>query len=261
MSHGIVLLDDAAHAAVRWRRLGNYEAVLRALHAAHRHQVWILKSEDSIPPLIRAVAADIPRVRPSWLISYARPKGASARILESSFDRTLFGVRAMVEFDDLVEILDADHPEDYALAAEWDREHETLAIWRGDLTALLVPLNRRTFPERAGVAPDPERLAIVDSGQTIRMGEYETAMDRLLYERDPDYRRRARKRRLHEEPGLGASIRRLRLLRGVRRSEFPGLEEKTIARIERGEVEHPHAGTLETIAKRLGVRVKQLEEY
>jgi transcriptional regulator with XRE-family HTH domain len=86
-------------------------------------------------------------------------------------------------------------------------------------------------------------------------------MNDAIYERDPEYRRRAKKRMVQEEQTLGGSIRRLRLMRGLARAEFPGLDEKSLARIERGEVERPRRATLEAIAKRLGVAVDELGEY
>jgi transcriptional regulator with XRE-family HTH domain len=50
-------------------------------------------------------------------------------------------------------------------------------------------------------------------------------------------------------------------VRGLSRADFPGIHEKTIARIERGEVERPHGGTLDAIAKWLGVAPEEIETY
>jgi integrase len=50
-------------------------------------------------------------------------------------------------------------------------------------------------------------------------------------------------RRALQRAGV-ASIRRLQLQRGVARSDFPGLSEKQIARIERGETPRPRPATL-----------------
>jgi transcriptional regulator with XRE-family HTH domain len=82
-----------------------------------------------------------------------------------------------------------------------------------------------------------------------------------LYELDEDYRTRARKRRLEQDESIGGSIRRLRLQKGLRQSDFPGVTAKEIARIERGKVKRPHRDTLEKIANRTGVPVDQLESY
>jgi hypothetical protein len=259
MSAAICILDDHPGPAERLRRVSSRKALVSALNHPTHHQVWVLRSQQTIVDLIRAMAAAKPKVRRARLITYARPQGSAVQVIESAFGRTLLGVSKMVGFDDLTEVLRTTHPEDYAVAAEWDGMANTIAVWRGDLSVLVVPVS--AFPPRAGIAPDPSRLSILDSGQTLRMGVYEVSMDGLLYERDPAYRRRARKRMIREEKSLGASIRRLRLLRGVRRSDFPGLDAKTLARIERGDVGRPQRATLEVIAKRLRVTVESLEEY
>jgi transcriptional regulator with XRE-family HTH domain len=55
-------------------------------------------------------------------------------------------------------------------------------------------------------------------------------------------------------------MRRLRKQRGLKLSDF-GTLEKTVARIERGEVKHPRKKTLKSIAKLLRVAPEQLAEY
>ena len=78
--------------------------------------------------------------------------------------------------------------------------------------------------------------------------------DRSTAER---YRRRLRA----EEKTFGASLRRLRVLRGLRQNDFAPLPAKTIARVERGEVAKPHGQTLGRIAERLGVAAGEIESY
>jgi hypothetical protein len=257
MTDSICVLEEApASGRAASRRLTSNSQLARALAGSTRRQVWVLRSREAIAGLIRAMSKARPGVRGAHVISYTRPEPVAAHVIESGFDRALLGAQAMPEFEELAEILRTAHPEDYCIGAEWDAANRTLALWRGDLTVLVVPDSE--FSARRGVAPDPSRLSIEDSGQTLRMGEYEASVDAILFDRDPLYRRRAKKRMLKEERGIGASIRRLRLARGVQRSEFPGLDEKTVARIERGEVERPQRATLQTIAKRLGVTVEEL---
>ena len=74
-------------------------------------------------------------------------------------------------------------------------------------------------------------------------------------------RKRIRDRMRAEDRTHGGSILRLRMMRGVRRDEFGEVDEKTIARIERGEVKRPQRATLEGIASRLGVTVDELETF
>ena len=79
--------------------------------------------------------------------------------------------------------------------------------------------------------------------------------------RDAEHRRRARKRMIADERGLGPSIRRLRLLRGVRQEDFAGITARTVARIERGDVSKPQQATLRSIADALGVTVDHLGAF
>ena len=50
-------------------------------------------------------------------------------------------------------------------------------------------------------------------------------------------------------------------MRGLRRSDFPEVNEKEVARIERSEVKRPHAKTLTLLAKRLGVQPDAIAAY
>lgn len=261
MTDAICVLDRSRRDGLRTtrRRLRSLRSVRDALAHTSAGQVWVLSSRGLASKLIRAMGSAPPGVRRARLVSYSRPEPVSARVIESGFDRVLLGAGAMVSFEELVEILSTDHPEDHCVGAEWDETTNTVALWRGDLSVLVVPME--VFAARSGVVPDPTRLAVLDHGQTLRLGDYEASIDAILFERDPDHRRRARKRMIEEEQGLGPSIWRLRIARGLTRADFPPLREKTIARIERGEVERPHRRTLETISRRIGVPVDELGEH
>jgi len=53
----------------------------------------------------------------------------------------------------------------------------------------------------------------------------------------------------------------LRKERRLLRTDFPGIASKTIARIERGEVDRPHSRTLAKIAKVLHVSPDEIESF
>lgn len=116
-------------------------------------------------------------------------------------------------------------------------------------------------PSGDGVTPDFGALSFTDCGHTVAMGDYEASADAILYETDEDYRRKLNKERRRSERSFGASLRRLRLQRRLKRSDFPDVSSKTIARIERGDVERPRGKTLDAIAKRLRVAPDQIETY
>jgi transcriptional regulator with XRE-family HTH domain len=64
-----------------------------------------------------------------------------------------------------------------------------------------------------------------------------------------------------EEKTFGASLRRLRLQRGLKQSDFNEVSAKTIRRIERGETDAPHGKTLAAIAARLQVEPNEIASY
>jgi transcriptional regulator with XRE-family HTH domain len=66
---------------------------------------------------------------------------------------------------------------------------------------------------------------------------------------------------LKKEQSFGASLRRLRIQRGLKREDFSPLTAKTLARIERGEVQKPRGKWLLVIAEKLQVDPDQIENY
>ena len=118
------------------------------------------------------------------------------------------------------------------------------------------------FPRSGdGTTPDFTRLRLADHGRTVALGDYESSADAILYDLDPHYRRRLKKQRRQDERTFGASLLRLRKQRGLKRSDFTPISAKEIARIERNEVEKPHARTLEAIADRLGIRPEDIDSH
>jgi hypothetical protein len=71
--------------------------------------------------------------------------------------------------------------------------------------------------------------------------------------------RRLNQERRQTERSFGASLRRLRKQRRLRRDDFSPVSSKEIARIERNEVGKPHSRTMRVIADRLGVRPEEIE--
>jgi DNA-binding XRE family transcriptional regulator len=159
-----------------------------------------------------------------------------------------------------MEVLALPDRSDRFLGGIVDNESKTVTLWRGDLTPMVVQSS--TFAATAnGIRPDFNKFSVADYGHTLRFGSYEAAADAVLYDFDPDFRRRLNRQRMATEQTLGASIRRLRMQRQLTRDDFPDVDPKTLARIERNEVAKPHAGTLRLIAQRLGVSVDDLGSY
>ncbi|HEX8904481.1 MAG TPA: helix-turn-helix transcriptional regulator [Longimicrobiaceae bacterium] len=161
---------------------------------------------------------------------------------------------------ELVDVLSAPDRADYLVAVAVDADSGVAVLYRGNLEALVVPFSWFRTPGQ-GTAPDFADFAVGDFGQTVRFGEYEAAASAILYAFDSDYRKRAKERELGLDRSIGGSVRRLRLFRGLRQSDFPGISAKEIGRIERGDIQKPHAATLVSIAARLGVSVEELRSY
>ena len=200
----------------------------------------------------------------SGLVTLEPPRPNSVPGLNSCF-RRLAGAAPgskLLPLEELLDVLSAPSSEAAVLfiAAVADFESQTLALTRGNMKTITVSFS--VFPPSGtGIQPDFSRLSITDYGHTVRLGEYESASDAILYEADPEYRRRTKRKLLAEEKTFGASLRRLRIQKGLSRSDFAPLSSKTLARIERNEVEKPHGETLRTIADRLGVEPDEIESY
>lgn len=161
--------------------------------------------------------------------------------------------------EELAEVLATENPDEYFIGGVVNRDDDVLVLFRGNFERLLVPLDwfRRDRPP----FPDFDDFEIVDTGQTICFGDYEAAADAVLYEFDRRARRRMKQREIAQDRSFGGALRRLRLQKGLSRADFPGIDPKTIARIERGEVSKPREETLLILAKTLGVAPEEIESF
>lgn len=161
--------------------------------------------------------------------------------------------------DELADVLNSDNKEELFIGGVVDERTKTLALVRGNFERLTVPLS--FFGPSGAAKPDFRKFSVDDYGQTIRFGNYEASADAILYELDSDYRRKINAKRRANEKSFGASLRRLRIQRGLSRDAFSGTSSKTIARIERSEVGKPQGRTLSIIAKTLKVAPDEIESY
>lgn len=163
--------------------------------------------------------------------------------------------------EELLETLAAENREDLFIGGSVDPASQTITLWRGTLDPLTVPFTAFEV-SGDGTAPDFLRFSVTDSGQTVRLGEYEAAADALLYEFDPEYRRRINRERQQNEQSFGAALRRLRKQRGLRREDFaPEITARTVARIEQGKVQRIQKKTLECLARRLQVQPDEIATF
>jgi DNA-binding Xre family transcriptional regulator len=236
--------------------------------AASSESTWISTSAEKTAELLRAASAFLTSHRRTRyvlgdLLMLQPPRAESVPALHVFFRRVAGQVEAFkwLPSDELAEVLLAppDESRDLFIGGSYDPDSQTLTLTRGDLEPLVVPVS--LFRPSGTAQPDPRRLAITEYGHTIQLGDYEAAADAILYDVDPDYRRRLRARRRQEDTGFGASLRRLRIQRRLKRTDFRGLSPKTIARIERGETDKPHGRTLTRLARTLGVEPEDIEDW
>lgn len=263
MSEPLLVVEPRGHANRELARLDadrlRTESEIRdALERSGRRAVWVAPSVAAVQLLLAALAG-----RPKGdqrLLSLEPANGARHSLLHAIFRFVVSadeGIR-LLRVDELADVLGAANREDLFVGVAV--ADAVVVLYRGNLEPMVVPLAWfRTRP--GGPKPDTADLAITDSGQTVRLGEYEAATDAILYEFDAAYRRRAKKREVERDNSFGGALRRLRLQKGLRRNDFDGVTAKEIARIERGEVKKPHPRTVATVAKRLGVPAKQVATY
>jgi DNA-binding Xre family transcriptional regulator len=229
------------------------------LSTADKDTLWISERTTMVDILLKSIAWPTRRLGRAILLH--APNIESLPALQQCFDRIAFGANSgFLSKGELGEALAAENRGDLIIGGTVDKANKTVTLWRGNLRSLVVPFS--AFPRSGdGIDPDFGVFSVTDCGHTVRFGDYEAAADAILYEYAPEYRRRKAKERLKSERGPGASIRRLRKQRGLRREDFAPLSPKTIARIEQGKVKSLHARTLATIAKVLSVDVDEIQHY
>lgn len=252
-----------AHGLTRLSSASEIEAAVRTLGA--KQSLWVATSSALLKFLLRPL---IPCLQPRGrllLLSARKPEGLPALRACFSFVYEQDGFRFLPR-EQILAVLGDENRSDFIIGGNIvggsvDVEDGAVTLVRGDLTPIVVPLPM--FKTTAqGVAPDPQDFEVIDHGHAIRLGDFEATTDAILYELDPDYRRRIKEKRAQEDQSLGASLRRLRKQRQLRQEDFlPDVPRRTIARIESGKSEQPHRRTLEAIAKRLGVSVEEIGQY
>lgn len=234
--------------------VGSFE---RALDKANQRSLWFGRDRRLWNQCIRTL--DAKRRRLGAAILCFPVKASQLHVAGNYFDQVV-PAETRLSDEELVDVLSADERRDLFIAGSVDQDTRKVSLWRGDCSVLVVPFSIFQ-PSGDGVEPDFDRFAVADFGHTVRFGDYEAAADAILYECDSDYRRRLSKRRIETDQGFGPSLRRLRLQRGLSQSDFPGLDRKTIARIENGRVSRIHADTKRILASRLKVAPEDIELY
>lgn len=240
--------------------LSSPEAVRRSVAKATKDSLWVSYERGLTDVLSRTVLAPSRVLGKAILLHRLDPQALPA--LLGRFRRLSYSTNdGFLPPDELAEALSAGNATELFIGGAVDFGNQTLTLWRANLEPLTVPFS--AFPPSGdGIQPDFEQFSVTDFGQTIRLGDYEAATDAVLYEFDPDYRRRIAKQRLQSEQSFGASVRRLRHQRGLRREDFePDISAKEIARIEQGKIKKVHDATRASLARHLKVLPTEIESF
>jgi len=92
----------------------------------------------------------------------------------------------VLPIDELVQILRSENRRDFVIG-KVITERAELVLYRGNLEQFTVPLAWFVSPT-SGRPSDPKRFAVINYGQTIRLGEYEASVDAILQQVDESYR-------------------------------------------------------------------------
>jgi hypothetical protein len=263
MSNAVYILDD--HPRKKGGRKPerpvylNDEAVVRdVVRSGNVRAFWIASNQVAVGWLMKALR-ESPRRRWGEFVTMKPVSPSMATLLQDRFDRVVLPLQRILPLDEIIAIHDRADRSDFCISGSVDRESDTAVLVLGDLSVLAVPLS--DFARCGdGPIPDFDAFDIVDHGRTLRFGAFEAAVDAVLYERDPGYRRRLKKARAEEDRSFGASLRRLRRQRKLRLEDFGALA-KTVARIERGDVTRPRRTTLQGIADLLGVAPDRIKDF
>jgi DNA-binding Xre family transcriptional regulator len=232
----------------------------KSVARASRDSVWVSYASDLTDALVKG-ATSIPGTLGLGLFIHSLDI-KSIPVLSSLFRRIAFTVDGgFIPAEELAEVLNAENRANLFIGGFVNKANETMTFWRGNLESLTVPF--RAFEKSGdGTEPNIDAFSVIDCGQTVKLGDYEAAVDAVLYEYDPEFRRATSKKRLQEDRSFGAALRRLRKQRGLRREDFePDVAAKTVARIEQGKVTRIQRATLEALAKHLAVEPDQIETF
>ena len=262
----------AAYAA----RCETADEIGNLLPGVNADSLWFTVDRDGVHVLADAVAKSPFKVRsPSGRkASSSSPAGSYGRlfaqksgrqpdlaVLGGMLDRVVVPVpkTRMLAGEELAFVLTSPPARraDRFIAGVADPDREVLILTRGNMQSLVVPFS--FFRPSPTSEPRFDRLAITDYGQTVKLGDYEAAADTILYFHDPEFRVRT-KREEKLDDHFGASVRRLRLRRGLASNDLTGISKDRLLQIEAGDLE-PDTRTRNRIAKALQVDPAAIETY
>lgn len=261
----VILLDRrpgraAAFAGLHPRVVTSVTDLRHSVAHASKDSVWVSYARDLTEELVKRAASASSSLGVGLFIHSLDIR--SIPVLSSLFRRIAFTVDGgFLPAEELSEVLDSENRADLFIGGFVNKSTKTVTFWRGHLESLTVPFS--AFETSGdGTEPNFDAFSVIDCGQTVKLGRYEAAVDAILYEHDPEYRRAISRQRLEEDRSFGAALRRLRKQRRLRREDFePDVAAKTVARIEQGKVTRIQKTTLQALARHLSVEPDEIESF
>ncbi len=261
----VMTRDAKALHLPRTNKVVNWKDFAKSAIETREQSQWVMDGSELLKKFFNSLdesffkqQAEIrKRVR---LILLAEASLEIQRLLKALFkEAIILSEKTSLPLKELLYVLNGKNSEFYVIGGQIDEMTQTVTLIRGNLESIVIPFSIFR-PSGNGTKPNFSKFLIEDYGQTLKFGEYEASVDSILYEFDPNYRREKRKELIKKDRGFGACLRRLRLQRGLRQTDFKDIGEKEIGRIERGEVK-ARKTTLEKISKILDVKLEEIKSY
>ena len=151
--------------SLRPKRLSTTADIRKAIPQAKQGDLWIALAATFVEDILRSIKW--PGVRRSLgdIIVLDRIRCSTEAPLSHIFQHVVSSCdQVFLPWEELAEVLSAPNREDYFIAGTMDQESETLTLWRGDFSLLVVPFS--AFPTTTdGVTPDFDRFSLCDCGQ------------------------------------------------------------------------------------------------
>lgn len=87
--------------------------------------------------------------------------------------------------EELHEALSAENKSELFVAGYCDFDNQHLILFKGDGKSIVVPF--LIFKSYGGIVPDFDKFDIIDTGQTVALGNYEASNRGIFRAIDPEY--------------------------------------------------------------------------
>ena len=175
------------------------DEVIKALDRIDANSLWISRHSERTEELVETLVELMSKTRKHWVTfgNLLTLEAVTTRVrpsLDGLFGQVVGVSREFKKLpvEQLASVLGSD-PElrrDVFIGGTVDLRFGTLVLVRGNLERVVVPLSM--FRPSGRAKPDFKKFEFDDYGQTLRFGDYEATADVVLWEVDPDYRKRAK---------------------------------------------------------------------